>query len=143
MVTYTNNFKNILDKITNVLRSEFKVKVVKGLEVPGNTNCIRIVPQGSDLLEYNAHSETRQYNISIQYLFYEQERGERFIAYMTQQVSHLEALIHDNINMTLSDSTVAIDSRVGSLELDADIEDVDDYYVAAWDFSTIHTGNYN
>ena len=58
-VTFTNNFKNILDKLQSILRTEFKntlpVYVGEDNEKAGS-QYLRIDPESSNLLEYNVNS---------------------------------------------------------------------------------------
>ena len=61
-VSFTNNFKNILDKLRNVLRTEFKgtLPVYIGHEQKEQGNqYLRLDPVGSTLNEYNTKSEMR------------------------------------------------------------------------------------
>ena len=51
----------------------------------------------------------------------------------------IEALIHDNVAMTLSDSTRAFNCRFDSTELNADEET--GIYVVVWDYKCQHLGN--
>ena len=49
-VTFTNNFKNILDKLESIIESEFKgaLPVYKGNTVPKGVNqALKLVPTGS------------------------------------------------------------------------------------------------
>ena len=65
----------------------------------------------------------------------------QFQDYVLNQVSILEALVHDNITLDLADSTKAVDVTLGSLDLDLDIEDYEDYFVAQWTLNCTHFGN--
>ena len=53
-------------------------------------------------------------------------------------VSRTEALIHDNVTMTLSDSSIAYNCRMQSTELNAGDEDM---YVVEWEYKCMHLGN--
>ena len=71
-VTFTNNFKNILDKLRNILRTEFKgaVPVYIGHEsVQAGTQFIRLDPLSSELVEYTVNGELREYTINMYYYF--------------------------------------------------------------------------
>ena len=54
-VSFTNNWKNILDKLENTLRTEFKgaLPVYRGNKAPAGTTYLQLNPTGSELLEYN------------------------------------------------------------------------------------------
>ena len=57
-VTFTNNFKNILDKLRDILRTEFKgaLPVYIGHEsAQASSQFLRLDPIGSELSEYNIH----------------------------------------------------------------------------------------
>ena len=66
-VTFTNNWKNILDKLRSVLRDEFKgaLPVYIGEESSEGTQYLRLDPVSSELLEYNINSETREFTINV------------------------------------------------------------------------------
>ena len=68
----------------------------------------------------------------------------QFQNYVLNQVSILEALIHDNPTLSLADSTVAYNIMVGDLEFnveDEDEEKYEDYFIAGWDMSCEHLSN--
>ena len=52
-VTFTNNWKNILDKLRSILRTEFKgaLPVYIGEEGSEGTQFVRLDPIGSELTE--------------------------------------------------------------------------------------------
>ena len=63
-VNFTNNWKNILDKLESILEAEFKgaLPVYKGNSVPKGVNqALQLIPVGSVLSDYNATSETREF----------------------------------------------------------------------------------
>ena len=108
-VSFTNNWKNILDKLESVLRTEFKgaLPVYTGSKVPAGSTYLQINPVGSDLLEYSVSSETREFTIQILYYFLEANVKDSALDHILRTVSRIEALIHDNTAMTLTDSTRA------------------------------------
>ena len=124
-VTFTNNFKNILDKLESIIESEFKgaLPVYKGNSIPAGVNqAIQLIPTGSVLSEYNATSETREFSIQVRFIFNEANVNETALDHILRQVSRIEALIHDNVAMTLSDSSNAFNCRFESTELNAEEE---------------------
>ena len=134
-VTFTNNFKNILDKLESIIEAEFKgaLPVYKGNTVPKGVNqALKLVPTGSVLTEYNTNSETREYSINVTFLFNEANIRETALDYVLRYVSRIEALIHDNITMTLSDSTFAFNCRFDSTDLRTDEES--GIYVVQWEY---------
>ena len=141
-VNFTNNFKNILDKLESIIESEFKgaLPVYKGNTVPKGVNqALKLVPTGSVLTEYNTNSETREYSINVTFSFNEANVRETALDHVLRYVSRIEALIHDNIAMTLSDSTNAFNCRFDSTDLNTDEES--NVYVVEWDYKCQHLGN--
>ena len=71
-VTFTNNWKNILDKLRNVLRTEYGGTLpiyIGSDEDNAGTQYIRLDPDGSNLTEYSVSSEMREFTINIYYVF--------------------------------------------------------------------------
>ena len=142
VVTFTNNWKNILDKLESILESEFKgaLPVYKGDTIPAGVNqALQLIPTGSVLSDYNTTSETREFTIEISFIFNEANVKETALDHILRQVSRIEALIHDNVAMPLSDSTRAFNCRFESTELNADEES--GIYVVVWDYKCQHLGN--
>ena len=141
-VTFSNNWKLILDKLESILEFEFKgaLPVYKGNSIPKGINqAIQLIPSGSILSEYNATSETREFSINIKFIFNEANVNETALDHILRQVSRIEALIHDNVAMTLSDSSNAFNCRFESTELNA--EEESGIYVVVWDYKCQHLGN--
>ena len=76
-------------------------------------------------------------------ILFSKRKDTKFQDYVLNQVSILEALVHDNITLTLADSTKAVNVTMGDLELDVEIDGYDDYFVAQWQLSCTHFGNVN
>ena len=130
-VTFTNNFKNILDKLRNVLRTEFKgaMPIYIGHETKEvATQYLRLDPVGSTLSEYNVNGELREYQVNMLYYFADPNVNKSSLDHVLRFVSRIEALIHDNIKMTLSNSTDCFNCRIDSTELNA-LEDENEYVV--------------
>ena len=141
-VNFTNNFKLILDKLESIIEAEFKgaLPVYKGNSIPKGVNqAIQLTPVGSELSEYNITSETREFTIEIRFIFNEANVNETVLDHILRQVSRIEALIHDNVAMILSDSSNAFNCRFESTELNADEET--GIYVVVWDYKCQHLGN--
>ena len=141
-VTFTNNWKNILDKLESILETEFKgaLPVYKGNTIPTGANqALQLIPTGSVLSEYNTTSETREFTIQVRFVFNEANVNETALDHILRQVSRIEALIHDNVSMTLSDSSSAFNCRFESTELNA--EEESGIYVVIWDYKCQHLGN--
>ena len=141
-ITFTNNWKNILDKLENILKSEFKgaMPVFRGEDSTSGTQFLIIEPIGTSLIEYNVTSETREFDVEISFHFRDANMKKNSLDHVFRQVSRIEALIHDNVTMTLADSTIALNCELSSCDLD--VGDSESEYVVSWDFSCIHQGNF-
>ena len=141
-VTFTNNWKNILDKLESVLETEFKgaLPVYKGNTVPKGVNqALQLVPTGSVLSEYNITSETREFSVTVRFIFAEVNVKETALDHILRYVSRIEALIHDNVSMTLSDSSNAFNCRFETTDLNTDEES--GIYITEWAWKCQHLGN--
>ena len=130
-VTFTNNFKNILDKLRNILRTEFKgaLPVYIGHEsVQASTQFVRLDPVGSELITYMVNAETREFTINMYYYFLDKNIKKTSLDHVLRYVSRIEALVHDNISMTLTDSTDVFNCRVESTALNS-LEDENEYVI--------------
>ena len=142
-VTFTNNWKNILDKLESVLETEFKgaLPVYKGNNIPKGVNqALQLIPTGSVLSGYNANSETREFSITVRFIFAEVNVKETALDHILRYVSRIEALIHDNLAMDLSDSSRAFNCRFETTNLNADEET--GAYIVEWDWRCQHQGNF-
>ena len=144
-ITFTNNWKKILDKLESVLRDEFKnsLKVYKGASVSAGNQYLRLDPIGSELVDYMLHSETREFEIAITYHFRDANIKEASLDHILRYISRIEALIHDNMIMTLdkgsdADNTQALNCRLETCNLNQGDENE---YLVVWDFRCQHTGN--
>ena len=139
-ITFTNNWKNIIDKLEYTIRNEFKgaLPVYRGSKAPAGTTYLQLNPVGSELLEYNTTSETREFTIQVLYYFLEANVRDSALDHILRTVSRIEALIHDNMQMTLSDSSNLFNCRLQSTELNAG---EDDMYVVEWEYKAMHLGN--
>ena len=141
-VTFTNNWKNILDKLESVLETEFKgaLPVYKGNTVPKGVNqALQLIPTGSVLVEYNTTSETREFSVTVRFIFAEVNVKETALDHILRYVSRIEALIHDNVSMTLSDSSNAFNCRFETTDLNTDEES--GIYITEWAWKCQHLGN--
>ena len=146
-VNFTNNWKNILDKLESILETEFKgaLPVYKGSDIPKGVNqALQLIPTGSVLSEYNETSETREFSITIRFIFSEVNVRETALDHILRYVSRIEALIHDNVAMTLdkgsdADNSNAFNCRFESTDLNSDEES--GIYVTEWAYKCQHLGN--
>ena len=140
-VTYTNNWKNILTALKSKIRAEMKCPVYSNWEeeLKGN-QFIRIIPVGSSQLEKATFMEVRSFDMQCQYYFL-RRKDNKFQDYVLNQVSILDALVHDNITLELADATKAVDITLGDLDFNLEVEGYDDYMVAQWSLTCTHFGN--
>ena len=140
-VSFENNWKNILDKLSNIFRTEFKgaLPVYIGDEGSEGTQFIRLDPIGSEMLEYNVTSESREFTISVFYYFAEHNLKKTALDHVLRYVSRIEALIHDNTSVTLADNSNLYNCRMETTELNPDEES--GVYVVQWEYKCQHTGN--
>ena len=140
-VTYTNNWKNILTAFKSKIRAEMKCPVYSdwNQEIKAN-QFVRIIPTGSSQLEKATFMEVRSFDMDCQYYFI-RRKDTKFQDYVLNQVSILEALVHDNITLTLADDSKAVDVTLGDLDFNVEVEGYEDYMVAQWSLTCVHYGN--
>ena len=139
--SFTNNWKNILDKLQSTIRSEFKntLPTYRGFDNdPSGSQYLRLIPIGSDLLEYNATSEMREFSINMMLHFKSANIKEAALDHIFRLVSRLESLIVDNIAMTLSDSSNLFNCRIESTSFDSTNSEE---HIVSFDFKCQHLGN--
>ena len=147
--TFTNTYKNILDKLQSVLRSEFSntlpVYVGEANKKAGN-QYLRLDPIGSNLIEYNSLSETREYSINIFLYIANKSTSRKKLNAVLRLVSRIESLIVDNVNMTFTNEEATTERlhncRIDTTQLDADVDNTENY-VVLFEFKTLHIGNFS
>ena len=141
-VTFTNNWKNILDKLESILETEFKgtLPVYKGNSIPKGVNqALQLIPTGSVLSDYSVTSETREFSITVRFIFAEVNVKETALDHILRYVSRVEALIHDYVSMTLTDGSACFNCRFDSTDLNSDEES--GIYVIEWAWKCQHIAN--
>ena len=139
--SFTNNWKNILDELQSTIRSEFKntLPTCRGFDnEPTGSQYLRLIPIGSDLLEYNATSETREFSIDMMLHFKSANIKETALDHILRLVSRLESLIVDNIAMTLTDSSNLFNCRIESTSFDSTNPEE---HIVSFDYKCQHLGN--
>jgi|TARA_Y100000356_G_C11120240_1_gene214355 hypothetical protein len=142
-VSYTNNFNNIMDKLMEIVKAEMPIPVQKtteGQPILKANESIRMIPNGSTLVEYASHMEQREFSVTIQYVFQDRRESHNFLDHVMNNCSRLEALIHDNLTITLADTTTAFDIRLNSMDMDVDIEE-EGFFIVEYDFTCKHIAN--
>ena len=141
-VTFTNNFKNILDKLRNILRTEFKgaLPVYIGHEsAQASSQFLRLDPVGSELLTYMVTGEQREFTVNIYYYFLDKNIKKTSLDHVLRYVSRIEALMHDYTSTTLADSSNLYNGRIESTALNS-LEEENEY-VVEFVWKGQHTGN--
>ena len=142
--TFTNNWKNILDKLQSVLRTEFKNTLpvyVGEVNEKAGSQYLRLDPVGSELVEYSVNAELREFTINFFLYFGDKSNSRTKLDAILRLVSRIESLIHDNVALTLSDSSNLFNNRLETTTLDA-IEDSENY-VVQFEFRGQYLGNVN
>ena len=131
-IAFTNNWKNILDKLRRVLRDEYgnTLPVYIGDEDSlAGSQYIRLEPASSELVQQNVGYETREFTVNVFYVFSGVNVKKTALDNILRFVSRTEALIHDNGSMDL-DTGTAHDCRFQSTELGTDEEE--SVYIVSW-----------
>ena len=142
--SFTNNWKNILDKLENIFKTEFKgaMKVYVGGSVDAGNQYLRLDPLGSDLLDYSVSSETREFSIAITYHFRDANVKIKALDHILRYVSRIESLVHDNISMSYANENSVVEQvfncRMDSCSLNQGDESE---YMVVWDYKCMHLGN--
>ena len=143
--SFTNNWKNILDKLQSTIRGEFKntLPTYRGFDNdPSGSQYLRLIPIGSDLLEYSIGSEKREFSINMMLHFKSANIKEAAIDHIFRLVSRLESLIVDNIAMTYTNEDSLTENlfncRIESTSFDsANPEE----HIVSFDYKCMHQGN--
>ena len=140
-ITPENTFKNILDKLESIIETEFKgaLPTCVGYDQMHGSQYLRIVPESSSLIEYTTNSEEKEYNIGLIYYFDGKMLNTKAVDHILRYTSRVEALIHDNIIMTLSDSSKALNCRIQATTLNNDEEN--GIYIVEMEWRCQHVGN--
>ena len=141
-ITPEDTYTKILNKIKSIFRSEFggSVPVYVGHETrPQGSQYIRLDPLGSELIQFLSTAESREYTINMYYYFLDKNIKISSLEHVLRYTSRIEALVHDNISTTLSDTSNLYNCRIESTELNA-LEEENEYVVLlVWKGQ--HTGN--
>jgi len=140
--TFTNNWKNILDKLQNVLRTEFKNTLpvyVGEVNEKAGSQYLRLDPVGSELIEYAVNSELREFAIDMFLYFSDNVENRTRLDAVLRLVSRIEALIHDNTTLSLADGTKLFDNKIESTIINEEPDS--EFYIVKFEFKGLHLGN--
>ena len=141
-ITPVNNWKNILDKLRNVLRTEFSntLPVYIGHESKNvGSQYLRLDPVSTSMIEYSKSSEIREFIVNMYYYSSDKKIEKNALDNILRVMSRIESLIHDNINITLTDSSVAYNCVIEETELNT--LDDEEKYVVTFVWKCLHRGN--
>ena len=140
-VGFYNNWENVLDKIENLMRSEFgnglKIYRVLSDDIK-DIQYLRLYPVSSDHVNYMFTSETREYGINLELHYKNNNIQKREIDQVMRYISRMEAVVEGNASMELSDGTDAYNCRIEDTEINTD--DTDEYIVTLG-FKCIHAND--
>ena len=143
-ITFVNIWETkILDTIRTFLNSEFagSIPVYTGDFKDMGNQSIRLNPIGSDLVEFNTTSETREYILDVSYTFKEKMVKKDTWEHILRQVSHIEALFHDNMS---GSSGAYFNGRLESCRINektTEENEIDGLNVMRWEWRGMHLGN--
>ena len=140
-VTYTNNWKNIADKLQNKFRTEFSgsLSVYVGEGDYSGNHFLKILPESNEVLERYVKGELREYTFQLIYYFMEANVRKSGLVQMLRTISRIESITGNNRSLTLADSTSAINGRVDNYEI---VEGVDGFeYLVEMNYKCMHLGN--
>ena len=141
MITFVNIWEDkILDTIRSFLNTEFAgtIPIYTGNFKDMGSQSIRLQPVGSDLISHLASAELREYILDVSYTFKEKLVKKDTWEHIMRQVSHIEALFHDNINNTYFDGVLQ-NSRIN--EKTEEEEEIDGLNVIRWEWRGKYLGN--
>lgn len=140
-ITFVNIWETkILDTIRSFLNEEFAgtIPIYTGDFKDMGNQSIRLNPIGSDLIEYNATAETREYILDVSYTFKEKMVKKDTWEHILRQVSHIEALFFDNQNNTFHNGrfdTARINEKIEAEEA------IEGLNVIRWEWRGSYMGN--
>lgn len=137
-VTFSNNWENILNKVQNIFRSEFKgtLNIYIGVvnKFKGN-QYLRISPSSSTFINYFSDLENREFGINLDLHFQNPNSKKPSNDQVMSLISRIESLVLDNSTMILSDGTIAYNCRIDSTEINTESKNE---YIVLFDFKCVH-----
>jgi len=134
----------ILDAIREFLNTEFAgiIPIYTGKFKDMGSQSIRLNPVGSDLIDFMATAETREYILDVSYTFKEKSIKRDTWEHILRKISHIEALFHDN--MASATSGDFFNGRLESCRINEKTEEeaeIDGLNVIRWEWRGMHLGN--
>ena len=143
MITFENIWETkILDPIRSFLNTEFAgtIPIYTGSFKDMGSQSIRLNPVGSDLIELTNSSEVREYILDVSYTFKEKSIKKDTWEHILRQVSHIEALYHDNI---IGSGNTFYNGRLENCRINEKTEDenIEGLNVMRWEWRGLYMGN--
>ena len=138
-ITFVNNWKNILDKLRSVLRTEFKKAIpiyIGNEDIRASSQYIRLEPVNNTLIDYNSSKHLKKYTVSVEYVFTSANMKKTALDNVLRVVERTQHLINDNSSMTLADSTNAFDCKFTESDLNTDEDE--GLAVSTWTWTCLH-----
>ena len=140
-ITFVNIWETkILDTIRKFLNIEFAgtIPIYTGTFKDMGNQSLRLDPVGSDLTDTLLVGETREYILDVSYTFKEKSIKKDTWEHILRQVSHIEALFHDNMNNTFLNGRL-INCQIN--ELTEQESAIDGLNVMRWEWRGMFLGN--
>ena len=140
-VAFTNNWELLINKLQSVLSTEFgqTLKVYSSIKsITEASQYLQIKPAGSDSIEYYQDSEIREFSLSLELHYKNQNIKNRGFAQIMLLTSRVEEVISNNQTLTLFDNSKAHNCRIESTEIN---KDDPDEYIVIMDFKCVHANN--
>ena len=137
-ITFTNNWKNISDKLRSTFRTEFKGALpvyINDENVSTGGQYLQLDLAGTELSEKMLGCEIREYTVNFNYIFQSPNTKKSSLDHVLRYTSRIEQLMQNNISLSLTDSTTAVNCRVESTTLE---EGIDNSYLVSFDWKCQH-----
>ena len=119
-ITFTNNWKNIADKLRSTFRTEFKGALpvyINDENVSTGGQYLQLDLASTSLSEKMVGCELREYTVSLSYIFQSPNVKKSSLDHVLRYTSRIEQLMQNNTSLSLTDSTAAVNCRIESTEL--------------------------
>ena len=136
-ITFTNNWKNISDKLRSTLRTEFKGALpvfINDEPISTGGQFLQLDLAGTELSQKLLGAEIREYSVTMNYIYQNPNIKKSSLDHVLRYVSRIEKLMQNNISLTLTDSTAAVNCRVESTTLEEGL----DSYLVSFDWKCQH-----
>jgi len=137
-ITFTNNWKNIADKLRSTFRTEFKGALpvyINDENISTGGQYLQLDLASTSLSEKMVGCELREYTVSLSYIFQSPNVKKSSLDHVLRYTSRIEQLMQNNISLSLTDSTAAVNCRIESTELQ---EGEDNSYLVSFDWKCQH-----